>query len=66
MNTCDLEDCTVKTGIKRFVRFGVVIHEGHPMVYERVSLDDGSLVTSYAENIQRYEFALNIAEGRMC
>ena len=34
------------------------------MMYERVSLDDGSLVASYAENIQRYEFALEYSRGK--
>ena len=31
---------------------------------ERVSLNDGSLVGSYAENIQRYEFALEYSREK--
>jgi 2-polyprenyl-3-methyl-5-hydroxy-6-metoxy-1,4-benzoquinol methylase len=34
------------------------------MTYERLSLNDESLVSSYAENIQRYEFALEYCRGK--
>lgn len=34
------------------------------MVAERVSLTDKTLIASYAENIQRYEFALSYSKGK--
>jgi len=34
------------------------------MTAERISLNDDSLIASYAENIQRYDFALQYAKGK--
>lgn len=34
------------------------------MGYERLSLNDASMVSSYAEHIQRYEFALSYCRGK--
>jgi 2-polyprenyl-3-methyl-5-hydroxy-6-metoxy-1,4-benzoquinol methylase len=34
------------------------------MTYERLSLNDESLISSYAENIQRYGFALEYSSGK--
>ena len=34
------------------------------MSYERLSLNDASIIASYAEHIQRYEFALQYCRGK--
>ena len=38
--------------------------EGKRLSYERLSLNDASIIGSYAEHIQRYEFALQYCRGK--
>ena len=51
-------------GITSFARSGGGRHEGIPLTYERLSLNDESLISSHAENIQRYEFALDYCKEK--